>query len=144
LIDPDAPYFRELQLACEEMLVPVEPHSVTLDGFLKFLHPSEMHLPDAEELHKKELSINIVYEEKVTTSITGGFGPAAAPTLQINLSEFIVPLSGELSQIKVQWGQKEYLCNYLYLISDFYQKQFVTTRDVKKIKTMLSRYAIIP
>ena len=144
LIDPNVPYFKELQLACEEMLVPLGPRSVTLDGFLKFLHPSEMHLPDAGELRNKGLSINIVYEEEIKISIIAGFGPAAAPTLEIKLSEFIVPLSGELTQIKIKWDQKEHLCNYLYLISDFYQKQFVTTRDVRKIKNILSEYMIVP
>ncbi|MEK6560958.1 MAG: hypothetical protein AABZ07_04415 [Nitrospirota bacterium] len=144
LIDPNAPYFKELQLAGEEMLTPLEPRSVTLDGFLKSLHPSEMRLPDANELHKNGLSISIVYEEKIKTFITAGFGPAAAPTSEINLSEIILPLSGDLTRIRINWAQTEYSCNYLYLISDFDQNQFVTTRDVKKIRTILSQYAIIP
>lgn len=142
LIDPNAPYFKELQLACEEMLVPVPLEGDARVAYLYSQFPSEKYpFPTPEQLKNDEFTISVVYEEEVKTRIVAGRAPTIYGHYLITLSGFLTPLSGEWAQKKSAFQDRYY--TYLYLYSDF-DEQVSTTRRPEKIKNILSQYALIP
>lgn len=142
LIDPDAPYFKELQLACEEMLVPVPLDGDARGAYLYSQFPSERYpFPTPEQLQNDELTISVVYEKEIKTRIVAGRAPTIYGHYLITLSGFLTPLSGEWAQKKSAFQDRYY--TYLYLYSDF-DEQVSTTRRPDKIKNILSQYALIP
>ena len=145
LIDPDAPYFRELQLACEEMLVPVAPESSTPDAYFHLLDNEYFKniLPDLTKLKKKEIVVEVLYASPVEMRIRAGGGIAIASKYKISLSGFMFPLSGEWVGRDIGGRDEHYFYTYIHLNSNFFGN-LETTRRPEKIKNILSQYAIIP
>ncbi len=134
VLDPNSPYFRQLQRACEEMLIPINPKGVTPDAYLSPVFYSRGLL---KELEEKGWAIEVVYPQDVKTSIKFGVGPTTALEYKITLSKFVVPLSGELINIKKAWGKEVYTYTYLFLFSDLKEPIIATTRSHQKIKNIL-------
>jgi hypothetical protein len=144
ILDTKSPYFKELQAACEEILVPPEPGVPTPKGYLQFLPPIDTSFIKPEEIRNNEWAIEIVYSNSVETIITAGTGPTVAFGYKTTLSGFIIPLSGELTNIKKAWGKEIYTYTYLFLFSNLEKPVIATTRTPQKIKNILTHKFDIP
>lgn len=144
LIDPDAPYFKELQLACEEMLVPVPLKGEAPPAYLYHHYSSDgIPFPTLEQLENDELTIKVVYEKDVKTTVEVGKAPTIYLSHSIALSGFLIPLSGEWAQRpRVMLGET-YFYTYLYLYSNL-RGRVSTTRSPEKIRDILSEYMLVP
>jgi len=79
-LDPRSPYFKELQLACEEMLT--SGKSLGLKS-----------LPDLEEVRNKEWAIELTYAKPIKVHLNSGEN--------IRLVQLLIPLTGNWSEIKL-------------------------------------------
>jgi hypothetical protein len=126
------------------MLAPVDPLSVTPHAYLSPVSFSKKSSPDLEKLQNRELAIELIYPKPVKTDINFGVGPTAAFGEKIILSGFIVPLSGELINVKKAWGKEIYTYTHLFIFSNFDEPIVATTRTPQRIKNILTHKFGIP
>jgi len=97
VLDSKSPYFRKLQKACEEMLTSAES--------LPEIKKEDLLRP--EEIKNKEWAIELIYDNPVKVNIFVDVfpeqGPPTSVPIPVQISSFLIPLTGELTQIKT-WG----------------------------------------
>jgi hypothetical protein len=143
VLDPKSRDFRELQLACEEMLTSAES-----------FFPSHSGLalpPDPEKTKSTEWAVELTYATPVRVEVllqTGPTAPVFNPSVEV--SRVLIPLSGELSGIEAEGvrpledgaTRSEYV--YLFLSPDVvltgepWPGPIGSARDAQKIRDILS------
>jgi hypothetical protein len=139
-IDSKSPYFGELQLACEEMLI---------SG--KTFWAETKTLPDLEEVKNQEWAVELTYSELIIVTI-----PRLAGSTDVGVGGFqlIIPLTGRLTHLESVLKDKEPDNKYTHIfllpeemdfpsqIIDGIAELVGTKKDVQKIKDILTRLDI--
>ena len=137
LLDSEAPYFKDLQLACEKMLTPSIPRDPSPDGYL-LLSRNYLTL---EEMLNNMLTIEVSYKIPPTVSIIVGTGPTIITEQKIPLSGFLISLAGKRTPETIKFVNKEYSYTPIFIFSN-QKKRVATTKTTKKIKNILELFKI--
>jgi hypothetical protein len=147
VLDPDSPYFIELQLACEEMLE-LKEDRISSVYFLPSISDSYLDInhPIVEKLRNEEWVIELIYTE------TQRIYPHARKT-PLLFSHLLIPLTGEFTF--ELYGDKRYtrlfpllsLKEIVYYYSHdneivVHPHSIGTTKNVQKIKNILEKFNI--
>lgn len=138
VLDPESPYFKKLQLACEEMLASSE-----------FLTNVKIEtLRDSKEIKSKEWAIELTYTQPlwIVFETERRVAVPAFPN-HVRIYRLLIPLTGELTHIEAK-GVKSLEGKYIYLllspeiVFDSHRWEIGTIKDVQKIKDILNRFGI--
>ena len=101
VLDTESPYFRELQAACEELLI---------YSFRKYLLCKKIEnllsFEKIKDIKNKEYAIELTYKELVSQE---KWGFAKELTRFIPISQIIIPLSGNLTHFKMDPEKKPFM-----------------------------------
>lgn len=144
VLDPQSPYYEQLQAACEEMLTSAESlyyFPVQIDDPLK-----------PEEFKRKEWAIELIYHKPIEVNIMLGAGPTAAFSRPVEVIRCLIPLTGKWSQVEAigveSFDQdiEKYVCLFIspeIVYGDYTWDGLIgTIKAIQKIKDILTRFDI--
>jgi len=140
VLDPQPLYFKELQAACEEMLISGKTFNAEMET-----------LPDPEEVKSQEWAIELTYSEPIIVTI-----PRLAGSTDVGVGGFqlVIPLTGRLTHLESVLRDKEpdNKYTYIFLLPEEmgFHSQIIegeaelvgTKKDVQKIKDILTQFDI--
>jgi len=135
IIDSKSPYFKQLQVACEEMIRSSE-----------ILSPEEIkNKVSPEEIRNKEWAIELIYEEEIRQY---DLAFARRLAFNISISQVLIPMSGELTSLNVDNESYSALFGSERIrnsddkveVYDFWPLK--TKKGVQRIKDILTRFDI--
>jgi hypothetical protein len=136
VIDAESRYFRQLQLACEEMLISAE--------FL-YLENEQGVLPGPDEIKDEEWAIELFYEESIPQN---RLAFTRDLSLFVLISQCLIPLSGELTSFEVDNESYSVLFGGCKIVNSEggievnYGWLFRNCKGVQEIKDILARFDI--
>ena len=136
VIDAESRYFRQLQLACEEMMISAESLSL-MDG------QEVLHNPD--EIKDEEWAIELIYEESIPQY---RLAFARERSMLISIFQFLIPLSGELTSLEVDNETYAVLFGADIMVNSegelevYYRWPLRNSKSVQEIKDILAQLDI--
>jgi hypothetical protein len=146
ILDSDSPYYKKLQIACEELLISAE----------SIFYDSELinDFPKPEKVKNEETAIELVYSKSMEVPILLGGGPTLTLQIPIQITHCLIPLTGRWSQTEAvgisiessEEGKQDYVCLFLspeiVLNGQKWEGIIGANKDTQKIKEILTEFDI--